>query len=230
MKPLRTITMAAILCESISKILKGTCEACGAVICLPCKACGFTADMLVGLCRSPFCLYLTVAIGLNLPPIIFAGLGSGIGGCSSASTWLNVNAILCFINMAAAAYISMKITHEQKDDGGNTAPFVGATMESDGATKKSIVQKVMDNTLETHTRSRSLGRVKDILCYDPIVAVYIIIGIFFVVWQTLGIERGQSAQECGDEMKGYIFSSFACGFAFIWLGAMTFACSLCCLR
>lgn len=223
--------MAAILCESISKILKGSCEACGAVVCFPFKACGFATDQLVDLCRSPFCLYLTVAIGLNLPPIIFAGMGSNIGGCSSASTWLNINAILCFINMAAAAYISMKITHEHKDDSGNSAPFVGATMESDGdAKKKTIVQKVMDNTLETHTRSRSLGRVKDILCYDPIVAIYIIIGIFFVVWQTMGIQRGHDADECGGDLTGYIFKSFACGFAFIWLGAMTFACSLCCLR
>ena len=81
--------MAAIICESLSKILRGTCEALGTVLTLPCKVCGLANGQLANLCRSPFCLYLCMAIGLNLPPIIFAGksiAGKGYGSqeCISA--------------------------------------------------------------------------------------------------------------------------------------------------
>lgn len=228
--------MAAVLCESISKLLRGTCEAVGTVLTLPCKACGIATDGLTNICRSPFCLYLTVALGLNLPPIIFAGKAwSGDysnEGCASASNWIHLNALLCLVNMAAALYISSKITYQPAEDE-NAAPFVEASVMDDTKPpeqrKKSLVGMVMERTLETDTRSRSMARVKDILCYDPIVAIYIIIGIFYMVWQTIGINRRLLASDCGGGLDDYVGNSLMCGFLFIFMGGMTFAISLCCL-
>ena len=232
--------MAAILCESISKVLKAGCEACGTVISLPCKIVGSTISTL---CRSPFCPYLTVAVGFNIPPIVFAiKAWSANGGCDVASSWLNLNAWLCIINIFVALYISAKISIEAvEDENVNDAPYVEATVTSKSVSPTSIqsqqkrnpVQTFVDNTLVndavTDTRAGSVGRIKAILCYDPIVAFYIIIAIFYMVWQTLGISRSYAANDCNGDWDEYIFNSLMCGFMFISLGAMTFAISLCCL-
>merc|ERR1712194_25693 len=173
---------------------------------------------------APFCLYLSVALGLNLPPVVFTGKAlvarNGGEGCSN---WLILNAILCLINMAAALYISAKISYNTEDE--NAAPFINASVMNHEATsktpepEKTLRQTVLESTL-TETRSRSTSRVKEILCYDPFVAVYIIIGLFYMVWQTVGIAR----VDCDE-----VLPSLVCGFLFISLGGMTFACSLCCL-
>ncbi|KAL3823151.1 hypothetical protein ACHAXA_010407 [Cyclostephanos tholiformis] len=229
--------MAAILCESFGKLLQGSCEACGTVLTLPCKACGCACEQVTRLCRSPFCLFLSVAVGLNVPPIAFSfvmlGTGQDSEECISASNWLNIDAILSLINILAAMYICLKITHEQKDDS-NSAPFVLASVNesattSEQAKKTTLVDKMMAKTLETDTRARSLGRVKDILCYDPLVAIYILVAVFYMVWQSIGVAKGLSADDCGGGLAHFVSVSLMCGGSFIMIGGMTFACSLCCL-
>ena len=129
--------MAAILCESFGKLLQGSCEACGTVLTFPCKACGCACEQVTQLCRSPFCLFLTVAVGLNMPPIVFSFMTLGAGQdseeCTSASNWLLIDGLLCLINIMAAVYMSLKITHEENDDG-NNAPFVLASVNDSAAT------------------------------------------------------------------------------------------------
>lgn len=228
--------MAAILCESFGKLLQGSCEACGTVLTFPCKACGCACEQVTQLCRSPFCLFLTVAVGLNMPPIVFSFMTLGTGQdseeCTSASNWLLIDGLLCLINILAAVYMSLKITHEEKDDG-NNAPFVLASVDdsaaTSGQTKKSLVDKMLEKTLESDTRARSLGRVKDILCYDPLVAIYILVAIFYMVWQSMGVAHGLSADGCGGGLDHYLSVALMCGASFIMIGGMTFACSLCCL-
>jgi len=227
--------MAAVLCASINTLLRGCCEAVGTVLTLPCKACGFATGQLTDICRSPFCLYLTVALGLNLPPIILTGTAwggrSGEDGCTSAFNWLVLNALLCLINMAGAVYISMKIAHEPEDD--NAAPFVEASVynkESDTkAPEKTITQRVMESTLETDSKAKSFARVKEVICYDPIVAVYIIVKIVFFVWQTIGVGRNRLAMDCGGGLDESLSHSLMCGFLYIFLGSTAFAMSICCL-
>eukprot|EP00579_Thalassiosira_antarctica_P007582 CAMPEP_0201900006 /NCGR_PEP_ID=MMETSP0902-20130614/51496_1 /ASSEMBLY_ACC=CAM_ASM_000551 /TAXON_ID=420261 /ORGANISM="Thalassiosira antarctica, Strain CCMP982" /LENGTH=136 /DNA_ID=CAMNT_0048433559 /DNA_START=182 /DNA_END=592 /DNA_ORIENTATION=+ len=135
--------------------------------------------------------------------------------------------------MVAALYISAKITYEPETD--NAAPFIKASVMDNEATaktpeqrEKTLVKKILEST-QTDTRSKSLSRVKDILCYDPIVALYIIVGIFYVVWQTMGLGRSSLTTDCGGGLDQYLFHSLICGFLFISLGGMTFACSLCCM-
>mmetsp|Transcript_28677 Transcript_28677/g.46553 ORF Transcript_28677/g.46553 Transcript_28677/m.46553 type:complete len:239 (+) Transcript_28677:105-821(+) len=236
--------MAAILCESFGKILNGTCDAVGKVCALPFRACGFATGELTKVCRSPFCLYLSVALGLNLPPVVFTGMswtngagGGGDEGCTSASNWMLTNALLCVINMAAAGYISQKITYEPELGDPNAAPFVEASVYGKDASEKTPVKPtpektIMKTVMESHmtdTRSRSLSRVKEILCYDPWVALYILVGIFFCVWQTVGANRTRYAADCGGDLDSHLTQSLLCGFLFISLGACTFACSLCCV-
>jgi hypothetical protein len=204
--------------------------------------------------RSPFALYLAVALGLNLPAVVFAAknLGSNHeGGCASAASWLNVNAILCFVNMAAALYITSKILHEPDPvvtETVDAAPYIEASVFSKKAktktaepilqeatavapTKKSLGRTIL-NTTDTHndTKPKSFARTKDILMEDPIVAVYILIGLFYLIWSTIGIGRSASAYGCGYGLAGSVNSAMMCNYLFISLGGMAFACSICCLR
>lgn len=230
--------MAAILCESISTILRGTCDAVGTVLTLPCKACGLATDQITNVCRSPFCLYLSVALGLNIPPIIFTA--RSYGGCESSLNWMYINAVLCSINILAALYISAKISHGgddadtpfiQAEAGVNDGTTTGATTQPE---KKTFVETIIDNAIKTRvdsatadTRSTNISRVKHTLCYDFWVALYIIVGVFFMIWQTMGVSKMGS---CGDgEVDTYLAHSLICGFMFISFGGMAFGCSLCCL-
>jgi hypothetical protein len=236
--------MAAILCESIGKLLQGSCEALGTILTLPCKACGCATEQLTKLCKSPFSLFLFVATGLNLPPIIFTFMllgsdQSSSEACTSGLHWLHLDGILCLINILAALYICLKITHESSSDSSGGAPFILASVNEKGNTsygtsptnKKatSLVDQVMSKTMETDTRAKSIGRVKDILCYDPIVAIYILIAIFFMIWWSMGISRGLAASDCPDGLGHFLNVALMCGGSFIWLGGMIFACNLCCL-
>ena len=132
-------TMAAILCESIGKLLQGSCEALGTILTLPCKACGCATEQLTKLCKSPFSLFLFVATGLNLPPIIFTFMllgsdQSSSEACTSGLHWLHLDGILCLINILAALYICLKITHESSSDSSGGAPFILASVNEKGNT------------------------------------------------------------------------------------------------
>ena len=236
--------MAAILCESISKVLRGTCDAVGTVLTIPCKACGLATDQITNVCRSPFCLYLSVALGLNIPPIIFTARSYRGADCASSLNWMYLNAFLCSINIIAAIYIAAKISQGDNSDG--DAPFIdaeagsannqtnAAAQSSSSDKPKTFVDTILENTIKTKvggvmtdTRSKSISRVKHILCYDPWVALYIIIGVFFMVWQTMGMGR---LGNCGEgDIDMYLSHSLICGFMFISCGGMAFGCSLCCL-
>ena len=240
--------MAAILCNGIGKLCSSTCDALGSILSLPCKACGIACDGVTQALKSPFCLYLTVAVGLNIPPVIFAGqaLANGGGGCNVALQWLLINAFFCIVNMAAAVYISGKVVHDPNDDnidgGDNDAPYIEATMESNKneqqqqQSSSSGIKKFWQGPFTTADETRvvqsltKVGRVRDVLCYDPMVAVYIIIGIFYIIWQSMGFSRMNQAADCGGGEEQLITRAISCGFLFISLGATAFGCSVCCLR
>ena len=242
--------MAAILCNGIGKICSGTCDALGSILSLPCKACGLACDGVSQALRSPFCLYLTVTLGLNIPPVIFAGQALvNNNGCNVALQWLSINAFFCIVNMVAAIYISGKVVHDPNDADavGNDAPYIEATMDSNSnsnSNNKTSDQQQQSSTMKkfwqgpytaanetrvVKTLSR-VCRVRDVLCYDPVVAVYIIIGICYIIWQSMGFSRMNQAAGCGGGEAELITRAVSCGFLFISLGATVFGCSVCCLR
>lgn len=242
-----TIIMAAILCNGIGKVCSGTCDALGSILSLPCKACGVACDGLGQALKSPFCLYLAVTLGLNIPPVIFAGQAlANNNGCNVALQWLSINAFFCIVNVAAAIYISGKVVHDPNDldaDVGNDAPYIEANMGSNNNNKtseqqqpSSTIKKLWQGPYTAANETRvvktlsKVSRVRDVLCYDPIVAVYIIIGICYIIWQSVGFSRMNQAAGCGGGEEELITRAVSCGFLFISLGATVFGCSVCCLR
>lgn len=222
--------MAAVLCNFISDLCTGTCDALGKVICLPCRACGMCTKELSEVCKSPFCIYLSVALGLNLPSIVFAGraaasygLAGGGGGCSNQLNWMYLNAALCAGNMIAAVYITERIQKEQ-----SMTTTVNQLEDGTYYEAKAYSTGPSGDT----SRNNSVDRIKNVLCHDKGVAVYIIFLVVFLIWQSIGMSRWlASGVDCGNgQIATLLFNSLICNWLFITLGATSFICSLCCLR
>ena len=168
-----------------------------------------------------------------------------------ALQWLSINAFFCIVNVAAAIYINIsgKVVHDPNDADavGNDAPYIEATMDSNSnsnSNNKTSDQQQQSSTMKkfwqgpytaanetrvVKTLSR-VGRIRDVLCYDPVVAVYIIIGICYIIWQSMGFSRMNQVAGCGGGEDELITRAVSCGFLFISLGATVFGCSVCCLR
>jgi hypothetical protein len=88
-------------------------------------------------------------------------------------------------------------------------------------------------------KSNSIQRLKQVLCYDVGVALYILVIIFWFVWQSYGISQvlfaprnddyDNSAEIC-DSVGTWVILSIMCGFLYIMLVCVAFACSFLCLR
>lgn len=214
--------MAAVLCRETANICNALCNACGTVCLLPCKMCGVTAELLSDVVCSPFFLYLVTTFTCNFPPVIFALLGIKPDiDCYDVWTWLFVNALLCTANMAAACYISSKIQ----------------------ARNESIVQSILPDTEKQETkqihaswyvrneetRSNSYNRMRHVLCEDPVVAIYILVVIFYMIWTSVGIARTLGDGGCDEDLQRFARNSLFCNFCFLSVGGIAFCCSICCL-
>lgn len=80
--------------------------------------------------------------------------------------------------------------------------------------------------------SNSMTRIKYVLCYDPLVAIYMIIFFVWVVWQSIGTSRAfklGGLAYCGT-VSDWTMVSVICGYLYMGLVGIAFLCSLCCLR
>lgn len=180
------------------------------------------------MCKSPFCVYLTVSLGLNLPSIVFAGkaavsFGVMEGGCSDQLNWMYFNAALCAVNMIAAIYITEQI-QKQRDE------TVTVNQLEDGTYYEAKAYSTGPSG--DTSRHNSIERIKKTLCDDKWVAVYIVFGVIYLIWQSIGMSRWLAAGvNCGNgQVATLMFNSLLCNWLFITLGATSFICSLCCLR
>lgn len=192
--------MAAVICKTLGDCCGGCCK----ILSAPCRLC---CDATASLCSNPFCLYVTTATGLNIPPIaISAGyLVENFMNCTG-SMWLLVNSVLCAINIAAAIYIAVKYRDPNSTGGGESR--------------------------------NGFQRAKDILCYDPTIAIYIIVLFVFFIWLCLGISwrfsddltfgLGQDDEGCSENILSLMSTCIGLGFTFLGLGCVALCISLCC--
>ena len=83
-----------------------------------------------------------------------------------------------------------------------------------------------------------MSRVKQILCYDPVVAAYILVAVVYVFWTPLGAARLHRANNndndgaCSggsDDIENDVMRSVFCNFMFLSLVGVSFCCSLFCM-
>jgi len=174
--------MAAVICNALDNILRG----CGNLICLPCRVCGFVTDEIVDAFNHNFCFFVTVVLGLSVPPIVFGIQGflrsQGDGICDDVGLWLLINFIACFINIMAAIYIAIRIQFHDYRKGDDT-------------------------------RSSSCSRAKEVLCHDIGVALWIFFLIFFFAWQIMGMLKDCDDEYIMDRLNisvlfGWLFFLF----------------------
>ena len=164
--------MAAILCESFSKMCSGMCECIGHVLCLPCRICGTSCELTKDMICSPFFCYLAVVSFIMVPPICMTIMalvdGAGIG--CKLFIWLLVNAALCVANITAAFHISRNILAEEDIEVAGTEYKLSTN----------------DKSLQD-TNPGSSSRTQHALCYDPVTAMYLLVKAGFVILKFLGV-------------------------------------------
>jgi hypothetical protein len=82
--------------------------------------------------------------------------------------------------------------------------------------------------------SRGFARAKEILCYDPAIAIYIIFLVGFFVWLCVGTSWvfGGSLFDCSDFEANVMDTAIALGFSFFGIGFMALCIALilsCCM-
>ena len=245
--------MAALLCESFGKL----CSGCSHALCVPCQAC---CEGMGRAITSPFFPYIAVTVALCAPPVVW-GIRAASQACPA--TWLFVNAGLCAIHLGACLYIPHKVQEDLEQMPPQAvqpqaaalpqAQVVTGTAVEDTTTKKVEEGKATKATpatpatplveplpfVQQFPRDRnvsaasSMRRLKHVMCYDAGVAIYILVFVFWMFWQTAGLKSAMSMNEedesC-DQVGQWVVWSMICGFLYMMMVCVAFACSLLCLR
>eukprot|EP00549_Striatella_unipunctata_P000026 CAMPEP_0118673804 /NCGR_PEP_ID=MMETSP0800-20121206/534_1 /TAXON_ID=210618 ORGANISM="Striatella unipunctata, Strain CCMP2910" /NCGR_SAMPLE_ID=MMETSP0800 /ASSEMBLY_ACC=CAM_ASM_000638 /LENGTH=257 /DNA_ID=CAMNT_0006568925 /DNA_START=69 /DNA_END=842 /DNA_ORIENTATION=- len=241
-------------CDALGKVICLPCRLCG----MSCNACCEMVSspfflyfaVTLGLNTPP------VAYGIKATAYIVTGGGGDVSDeCSSLHSWLLVNATLCAVHMIAAFYIVhmiQLITANEQMGVVVALPSAGAAVtgleEGTTATKyqaqpenfaqqtpvvtgTAIPAGVASTTPQSTggTRENSYGRLRHVLCYDKWVAIYILVIIFYVVWQTVGSARALGGADCG-QLHRWTVRTLLCDYMFMGLGLASFAISACCMR
>lgn len=198
--------MAAILCRTVNECIGAACTTLGKIVCFPCTACNVVSREICS--NNNFIAYLLVTLGLNGVPLVL-GIQANIEHgheCQSVLQWLAINSALSLINILAAVYIVATIGRSNQEHDHNAFH----RMESG----------IYFN------QSNTWSRVNQVVCYDPVVAVYLLFLAGFFVWHVLGGTR-----DCDDDAvmrKFYISLCF--GWLFLVLGIVCFCCGVLCIR
>lgn len=75
----------------------------------------------------------------------------------------------------------------------------------------------------------SWERIKNVMCYDMVMAIYYILCIFWVIWQGIGT-RHIFDEEVDANCSKWVVYSIICGFLYMGMGALAWTASLCFLR
>jgi hypothetical protein len=198
-------------------------------------------------CTSPFFPYLALTCALNLPPTVW-GVTSLFNDCQV--DWLPINAIATVLHMLAAWYIVSRILQERLDEeykvavpdiegGKPSTPFSKVSDAAKNATSsaRSSIKSLVQPGSSNEGRANSYPRVVQVLCYDAIVAIYIVIFVAWMIWigigsshifGNIGIDEWGGVA-CGNAGK-WVRNSVILGWIYMWLVCASFCCSLICVR
>lgn len=254
--------MAAIVCQCIGKL----CSECTRCLSVPCHAiCGTVGQALCSP-FFPY-LALTCGLNLPPTIWAIQDAVRYYPDKCRNSWWLWINAIGTLANLLGAFYIASQIQMDETLPATTTTPVTpvveaqAMAVESSNTTgkHKSVPQaqaysyyRSIENTNGTFQSftfmstniSRDLDgspnsflRLGHVLCFDYGVAVYIVVAIFWMIWQSVGFSRlvfggAHGANESADcqQVNQWAVHSIILGFCYMMMVCVAFACSLCCLR
>lgn len=198
--------MAAVLCSLPCKLCSESCRMFGTTCSCMCGC----VKSIARSCRSPFCFFGTVATVLNLPAI-----ASAISILPTILSYgIPIGAcqglIWLFVD-AALCLVNI------------AAAWYFASV---------VVSRRRDPTSELP--SRAFERATYLICYDPFIAVYLVVVTGFAVWQGIGsawftIEMaGGSGGYCPDGLAKVWSTAIAFGWAYLFAGTIALCMGFCC--
>jgi len=156
-KPIAICQECGNCCQRIGKFWKR----CGKAIC------------------SPFFPYLAASAVLNVPPVIWSAQSFHV--TCTLSWWLWINGFLSLAHILASNYVVFQLQNPGEKE---------AAVDSEAGVHevRSHYQKMdakdMKQSIQHMRKSYRLGRI---LCYDPVVSVYLFFSFLWIMWQTLGM-------------------------------------------
>mmetsp|Transcript_31486 Transcript_31486/g.51991 ORF Transcript_31486/g.51991 Transcript_31486/m.51991 type:complete len:259 (-) Transcript_31486:191-967(-) len=110
-------------------------------------------------------------------------------------------------------------------------PVPNTTQQTNNLESGTLYQKMYEGGAADDGDHMTWGRIKQVLCYDKWVAVYICITIVWILWQTMGVGTyfKHDDDDCGDVANRMLTSLF-CGWFYMSLVGVAFLCSMCCMR
>lgn len=207
-------------CGACGKGCDGICDICGkgcSGICEGiCKVILFPFVVIGSVCRNtgPFCIYLTIALGFNLPPIVI-----GISSVSSAFScpdnksglWLLVNLLFCVCNVAAAIYLAHAISDERFTTIINNAASAGGN----------------NRRPPPPANSTTFNKLSYLMCYDVWIALYMLGLVAFFVWIFVGLFWWMFGEFNRCTETSNVMMSIGFDIAFVMIGFFSFLLSMC---
>jgi len=214
---------------------------------------------IVQMVLSPFFPYLAVTYILNIPPVVFGMESVFSVVCSSkwlmVNTFLTTMHILTGTYMVFRIRVEdqtlVAVEKQVSEVTGSSKVFLAPTTSADAAVEPTDYVRAEDGdaaaanvasgdgddmkaerspTIVTNRGSpSSWERIRYVMCYDMVMAIYYLLFVFWIIWQTIGtatILQNQQDEECGK----YLILSVVCGFLYMGLVVVALICSICFLR
>eukprot|EP00934_Nitzschia_sp_Nitz4_P000850 Nitzschia sp. Nitz4//scaffold13_size275219//216006//216665//NITZ4_000907-RA/size275219-processed-gene-0.161-mRNA-1//-1//CDS//3329536113//850//frame0 len=219
--------MAAILCKGLCDICSGLGSALSELACLPCKACGLACNTFGDLLKTPFLPYLALSFILNAPGVYY-GILSIFLDCPDLTWYLLGNGAFCVAQMLGAWYIVQQIQAPNQDLPHQVAPKNNQDPE---APTTSYMNAISLPKSSLQGAPNSMQRIKNILCHDVGVAVYLLVFFSWQFWVFCTAIGGVNANgdNC-DEERHYLKVVHGCAMSYMSMVVFAFLISLCCLR
>ena len=170
--------------------------------CLGNSVCEPLFNLSKKICTSPLGMFVVVVVVTNVPPIMYGILTAVIifgHGSECHRAWIWL--------IANAALCACHI-----------------------AASVYIVKRIQNETdsrlSEKHT---TISRASHLLCYDGIVAIYIVLFVIYLIWMATGtVWRSTNQDACQDDViLSFFTKAIAFDYAFVDFGAVALALSLC---
>ena len=219
--------MAAVLCSACGDIGSSLCSICGKACQVPFQACNVLCDGCGHACEqtctalgnltcfaSPFAVFVVVATIFNIPSIWMGLTGWADEGMSCKGVqWLAVQALFCLANIVAAVYMGITVAKEVTPD-----------------------QYTQQQQQQQPIPASAFARAGHLMCYDPWIAIYILVVCGFFVWQWTGAawtisghaQEGCNANGDDDGVAGRVALALGFGWAFLFFGVASLCLGVCC--
>jgi len=192
---------------------------------------------MVEFVKSSFFPYLLFTYVLNLPPFIYCIATIFSYNCNL--NWLFFNSFLDAIHMMASVYSVHRIgAKKNQDDSSLDGVMVTAPAQDRGGGETPYVQadKHKPTTTLLGGAPNSWDRIRIVLCYDLVMAIYYLIVLVWVIWQCLGLREvilnnhQDKNHVIEEDCRRWVLFSVVYGFLYMGLGVMAWIGSLGYLR